>query len=49
MPATAERVSAQLGFELHREPGWETWGQLHAGTTIGAVEPLFPRIDRDAG
>ncbi|MBV9120241.1 MAG: methionine--tRNA ligase [Chloroflexi bacterium] len=49
MPATAERVSAQLGFELHREPGWETWGQLPAGTTIGAVEPLFPRIDRDAG
>jgi len=49
MPGTAERIAAQLGFTLTSAEGWDRWGQLPPGTQVGSVEPLFPRIDRDAG
>ncbi len=45
MPATAARIASQLGFELRTEADWSRWGSLPAGSTIGAVEPLFPRIE----
>jgi methionyl-tRNA synthetase len=45
MPTTTVRIRKMLGIER------EDWRQLHetrlkAGTRLGAVEPLFPRIDK---
>ncbi len=48
MPSTAERIAEQVGFPLVIADGWERWGSLPAGTHVGKVEPLFPRIDREA-
>lgn len=47
MPATAERIAAQMGFALDPKSDWSRWGSLSAGTQIGQVEPLFPRIERE--
>jgi methionyl-tRNA synthetase len=47
MPTTADRIGAQLGFQLDAKSDWSRWGSLPAGTHVGTVEPLFPRIDRD--
>jgi methionyl-tRNA synthetase len=46
MPATAGRIAAQLGFELDPASDWARWGSLPAGSAVGQVEPLFPRIER---
>ncbi|MHB8620953.1 MAG: class I tRNA ligase family protein, partial [Chloroflexota bacterium] len=45
MPATAGRVGQQLGFRIEPGEDWSAWGQLSAGSPIGDVEPLFPRIE----
>jgi methionyl-tRNA synthetase len=47
MPATAERIAQQLGFALDVKSDWSRWGSLPAGTQVGTVEPLFPRIERE--
>ncbi|MDE3077889.1 MAG: methionine--tRNA ligase, partial [Chloroflexota bacterium] len=47
MPATAERIAQQVGFEFRIAEGWERWHSLSAGTRVGTIEPLFPRIERD--
>ncbi len=47
MPTTADRIAAQLGFQLDVKSDWSRWGSLPAGTHVGKVEPLFPRIERD--
>jgi methionyl-tRNA synthetase len=46
MPATASGIAGQMGFELDGKSDWARWGSLPAGTQVGTVEPLFPRIDR---
>ncbi len=48
MPTTAGRIAAQLGFGLDPASDWSKWGSLPAGTQIGQVEPLFPRIERES-
>ena len=48
MPATAQRISEQLGFALHTGPGWDAWGQLPPDTRVGKLSPLFPRIESTA-
>ncbi|HEU0166171.1 MAG TPA: methionine--tRNA ligase [Chloroflexota bacterium] len=47
MPHTAGRIAEQLGFELRLAEGWGSWGQLPAGTAVGQVTPLFPRIEKE--
>jgi methionyl-tRNA synthetase len=46
MPATAAGIASQLGFALEASSDWQRWGSLPAGTRVGDVTPLFPRIER---
>ncbi|HEX8071440.1 MAG TPA: methionine--tRNA ligase [Pyrinomonadaceae bacterium] len=49
MPDAARGVWQQLGQRAELEttdPTKLTWGGLQAGTEIGAVAPLFPRLDK---
>jgi methionyl-tRNA synthetase len=49
MPETTRKIYAQLGLtgEIERaDPSQLEWGTLQAGTKIGEVKPLFPRIDK---
>ncbi|OFV84681.1 MAG: methionine--tRNA ligase subunit beta, partial [Acidobacteria bacterium RIFCSPHIGHO2_02_FULL_67_57] len=51
MPGVTERVRQHLGLE--GELGAASlddlsWGQLPTGTRIGAVEPIFPRLEKDS-
>lgn len=49
MPETTARIYEQLGLaeDVARvDPNGLQWGTLQAGTKIGAIEPLFPRIDK---
>jgi methionyl-tRNA synthetase len=52
MPEATDKLWAALGAEaalgsLTEQPlrSAGTWGQLPAGTKVGALEPLFPRIE----
>jgi methionyl-tRNA synthetase len=45
MPTTAARIRAMLGTESETWPALRS-GRLRAGTRLGNVEPLFPRIDK---
>lgn len=48
LPGAAARIWSQLGMPEKLEEvrlGQLAWGQLSAGQRIGAVEPVFPRID----
>jgi methionyl-tRNA synthetase len=47
MPGSAGRVFAMLGLGA-REPGPEDleWGRLEPGAPLGAITPLFPRIEK---
>ena len=50
MPAAAERVRQQLGLEGELAAASLddlSWGQLPTGTRIGAVEPVFPRLEKE--
>jgi methionyl-tRNA synthetase len=50
VPESTDRIWAQMGLgELKKFalPGLR-WGQLQAGTTLGKVEPVFPRADKSA-
>jgi methionyl-tRNA synthetase len=48
MPRAAARVFRVLGLP-ERDPGPEdlAWGRLEPGSALGAVEPLFPRIEKE--
>ena len=47
MPRAAMRIFGMLGIE-GREPGPEdlAWGRLVPGAPLGAIEPLFPRVEK---
>lgn len=47
MPATAERISEQLGLGPLGRPTLEatrTWGQLPSGTRVQKATPMFPKL-----
>ena len=48
MPRAAGRIFRMLGLK-ERDPGPEdlSWGRLRPGSPLGAVEPLFPRIEKE--
>ncbi|HEX8141730.1 MAG TPA: methionine--tRNA ligase [Pyrinomonadaceae bacterium] len=49
MPETTAKIYAQLGLGegvQDVDPSQLEWGTLQAGTKIGEVRPLFPRIDK---
>jgi methionyl-tRNA synthetase len=49
MPAAARSIFQQLGLDHDPEtvdPATLEWGQLPEGTSIGAIEAIFPRIDK---
>ncbi len=48
MPRAASSIYMMLGLGP-REPGPEdlNWGLLQSGTPLGAIVPLFPRVERD--
>jgi methionyl-tRNA synthetase len=49
MPETSQKIFSQLGLAgaVERlDPAQLTWGTLQAGTKIGEIAPLFPRIDK---
>ena len=47
IPRAAARVFAMLGLG-EREPVTDdlAWGRLEPGTSLGAIAPLFPRVDK---
>ena len=45
MPEAAERIRRMLGIAQERWTGLKA-GTLAAGTRLGAIEPLFPRIEK---
>jgi len=48
MPRAAGRIFEMLGLG-EREPGPDDleWGRLEPGTPLGAITPLFPRVDKE--
>jgi methionyl-tRNA synthetase len=50
MPDATAKIWAQLGLgEIGKFPLADLhWGQLHLGTKLGKVEPVFPRADKSA-
>jgi methionyl-tRNA synthetase len=50
MPASTARIYSQLGLvgsPTSVDPTNLKWGELRAGTTIGEIEGIFPRIDKN--
>jgi methionyl-tRNA synthetase len=45
MPGAAERIRRMLGVEQEQWTGLKA-GTLRAGTRLGTIEPLFPRIEK---
>ena len=45
MPSAGERIRAMLGVSVQRWSGLEP-NALEPGTRLGAIEPLFPRIEK---
>jgi len=51
LPDATPGIWAQLGLEgvpASVDPRTLAWGQLAAGTRIGQVKPVFPRIERES-
>jgi methionyl-tRNA synthetase len=48
MPRAAARIFRMLGLP-DRDPGPDdlVWGRLAPGSALGAIEPLFPRIEKE--
>jgi methionyl-tRNA synthetase len=49
MPDASQTIWRQLGVDgspAEMNPAELKWGQLKEGTTIGEVQPVFPRIDK---
>jgi methionyl-tRNA synthetase len=49
MPSAAGRILKMMGRPENPEPSDLAWGRLEPGTAIGAIEPLFPRVETKAG
>jgi methionyl-tRNA synthetase len=48
MPRAASRIFKMLGLpDRDPDPRDLAWGRLEPGSTLGAVEPLFPRIEKE--
>jgi methionyl-tRNA synthetase len=48
MPRAASRIFRMLGLpDADPGPGDLVWGRLEPGAPLGAVEPLFPRIEKE--
>lgn len=50
MPESTRRIYAQIGLEDDVsiiDPAGLKWGELAAGTKIGEIEAVFPRIDKN--
>ncbi len=48
MPRAAGRVLGMLGLERREpQPADLAWGALEPGAPLGAVEPLFPRLEKE--
>jgi methionyl-tRNA synthetase len=48
MPRAAGRILRMLGLpEAGPAPQDLAWGRLRPGLTLGTIEPLFPRVERD--
>ena len=48
MPRAAGRVLGMLGLERREpQPADLAWGRLEPGAPLGAVEPLFPRLEKE--
>jgi methionyl-tRNA synthetase len=45
MPRAAARIYAMLGLDHAPGPDDLDWGRLEPGRPLGAVEPLFPRVE----
>jgi len=50
IPEATAKIWAQLGLgEIQKFPLTELkWGQLHLGTKLGEIQPVFPRADKSA-
>src|SRR5213082_3185664 len=50
IPEATAKIWTQLGLgEIKKYPLQELhWGQLHLGTKLGRIEPVFPRADKSA-
>jgi methionyl-tRNA synthetase len=50
IPEATTKIWAQLGLgEIKKYPLQDLrWGQLHLGTKLGKIEPVFPRADKSA-
>ncbi len=50
IPDASAKIWTQLGLGDIRQFSLQTlnWGQLHLGTKLGKVEPVFPRADKSA-
>jgi methionyl-tRNA synthetase len=50
MPDATAKIWTQMGLgDIKKVPlGELTWGQLHLGTKLGEVMPVFPRADKSA-
>jgi methionyl-tRNA synthetase len=50
IPEATAKIWAQLGLgEIKKYPLQDLrWGQLHLGTKLGKIEPVFPRADKSA-
>ncbi len=50
IPEATAKIWTQLGLgEIKKYPLQELrWGQLHLGTKLGKIEPVFPRADKGA-
>jgi methionyl-tRNA synthetase len=46
MPRAASRVFRMLGLDRDPGPGDLAWGVLEPGAPLGAVQPLFPRVEK---
>jgi methionyl-tRNA synthetase len=49
MPGASNAIWTQLGLDgspAQGDPAKLKWGELKAGTAIGNVQPIFPRIDK---
>ncbi len=49
MPGTAGRILKMMSLPEAPVPADLAWGKLSPGASIGAIEPLFPRLETKAG
>jgi methionyl-tRNA synthetase len=47
MPRASARIFGMLGLRGEPGPADLPWGRLEPGAPLGAVEPLFPRVEKE--